>query len=358
MSETVCINGRFLTHRMAGIPRFGYEMCVALHRLGFPFTVVVPGNIVLSHDLPFDIVFHGKFRSHLWEQLDLPCFLRSRNYPLLISFSGLGPVYYRNHISTIHDMAFARHSEWFSNSYNIIYKFLTPVLARHAKKILTVSNFSKREITDCLHIDENKIAVIYNALSSSIHGSGTISQKNEGKSTITEHYILAVSSHDPRKNFLRIIQAFKALRRSDLKLYIIGDMPKVFRKENLSNHIDSSIRILGHVDDKALSHYYRHADLFVYPSLYEGFGIPPLEAMSHECPVLLSDIPPLREIYGNSAVYCDPYDINSIAVGMERLLSNAVLRENLLKQSREVLIRYSWEASAAKLVSVLNECLI
>jgi glycosyltransferase involved in cell wall biosynthesis len=356
MSETVCINGRFLTHRMAGIPRFGYEMCMALHRLNFPFTVVVPGDVILSQNIPFDVVFHGKFRSHLWEQLDLPRFLRSRNYPLLISFSGLGPVCYRNHISTIHDVAFMRHPEWFSSSYNIIYKSLTPILARHAKKILTVSNFSKREIEDCLHIGGDKIAVIYNALSSSIRCSETLLHKDEDGSTAGERYILAVSSHDPRKNFSRIIQAFKLLRRSDLKLYIIGDMPKVFRRENLSDDIDSNIRILGHVEDKVLSHYYRHAELFVYPSLYEGFGIPPLEAMAHECPVLLSDIPSLREIYRDSAVYCDPYDINSIAVGMECLLSDAVLRENLLKRGREVQIRYSWEASATKLVSVLSEC--
>jgi glycosyltransferase involved in cell wall biosynthesis len=346
-SKEIYINGRFLSHPMTGIPRFGYEMCLALQALSFPFTVVAPQNILPDYAIPFQLIQYGKGKSHVWEQIDLFRFVKSRGNPLLLSFSGLGPVFYKNHIATIHDIAFMRHPEWFSTGYNLVYRTMTPLLARNVKKILTVSSFSKDEITDCLKINPSKIEVVYNALSASV------CKPVDREGAPEERYILAVSSHDPRKNFIRIIRAFQELKIPGLKLYIIGNVSAVFNQENLDNHIDQNIRILGHVSDELLAYYYRHAGLFVYPSLYEGFGIPPLEAMSQGCPALLSDIPPLKEIYGDAAFYCCPEEVHSIAQGIHAILTDGMLRNSLIEKGFKKALQYSWEQSAKKVMKIV-----
>jgi glycosyltransferase involved in cell wall biosynthesis len=350
-SKEIYINGRFLSHPMTGIPRFSYEMCLALHNLGLPFTVIAPPAILPEYAIPFKLIQYGKRKSHAWEQIDLFRFVKSHQKPLLISFSGLGPVYYKNHIATIHDVAFMRHPEWFSRGYNLVYKTMTPILAKNAKKILTVSRFSKDEIVECLKVDPQKIEVVYNALSTSVCKPVDNEQAPE------ERYILAVSSHDPRKNFVRIIRAFRELDIPGLKLYIVGNVSNVFSHENLNDYLNENIRILGHVSDDLLSYYYRYASLFVYPSLYEGFGIPPLEAMSHGCPALVSDIPPLKEIYGDSAFYCSPEDVDSIAQGIRTVLADNALRDSLITKGLTKAHQYSWSQSAERVLEIIKQTL-
>ena len=349
-NKEIYINGRFLSHPMTGIPRFSYEMCMALHTLGVHFTVVAPGEIQTCYPIPFNLIRYGKLKSHGWEQIELYRFVKSRKNPLLISFSGLGPVFYKNHITTIHDVAFMRHPEWFSRGYNTIYNCMTPLVARSAKKILTVSHFSKQEIVECMDIRPDKIEVVYNALSQKVCGG----ENKESGPAADEKYILAVSSHDPRKNFTRIIEAFKKLSIPGLKLYIVGSVSKIFNKEDFSGILDENIRVLGHVSDEALAEYYRRASLFVYPSLYEGFGIPPLEAMSNRCPALVSDIPPLREVYADSVLYCNPLDSDSIAGGISIALNDEALRETLIKKGMERQSLYSWIESAKKVIRIID----
>lgn len=351
-NDPIYINGRFLSHPMTGIPRFSYEMCRAMHVLGLQFTVVAPGNVLPCYEPAFNVIRYGSLKSHAWEQVDLYRFLRKRGNPLLLSFSGLGPVYYKNHIATIHDIAFMRHPEWFSGGYNRIYKFMTPILAKKAGKILTVSRFSAGEIASCLRIDNSKIEVVYNALSEAVCCDDR--EKETALPFQGERYILAVSSHDPRKNFVHIVRAFKALRLPGLKLYIVGNVSSVFRKDNLNEWLDGDVRVLGHVSDEELSCYYRHASLFLYPSLYEGFGIPPLEAMSNACPVLVSDIPALKEVYGDSVAYCDPYSIESIASQTRRLLDNEEERQELREKGARKIREYSWERSARKVMEIIH----
>ena len=184
-NKEIYINGRFLAHPMTGIPRFSYEMCMALHTLGLDFTVVAPEGVQSSYDIPFKMIQYGKLKSHGWEQIDLYRFVKSRRNPLLISFSGLGPVFYKNHITTIHDVAFMRHPEWFSRGYNAIYNCMTPLVARNARKILTVSHFSKQEIMECMNIPSDKIEVLYNALSQQVCGS-----VNKGSLPAAYHHII------------------------------------------------------------------------------------------------------------------------------------------------------------------------
>jgi glycosyltransferase involved in cell wall biosynthesis len=346
----IYINGRFLSQPMTGIPRFGYELCLALLDLGLDFTVIIPQNILPTYELPFKTIQYGNLKSHLWEQIDLFLFLKSHHNPLLISFSGLGPVFYKNHIVAVHDLAFIQHPQWFSKTYYLIYKILTPIVVKNAKKIMTVSNSSKQEIIKYLKTDPDKIEVVYNALSNTFLKP---SSQNQDQSS-GEKYILAVSSLNPRKNFLRIIHAFRELNIPEIKLYIVGNTSGVFSSENVDKHITEDIRILGYVSDEELSNYYRHAQLFIYPSLHEGFGIPPLEAQSNGCPVVVSNIPALKEVYGDSVAYCDPYNISSIVSQMRNVLEDETLRNSLIRKGYEKILQYSWKQSAQKVIRLIK----
>ncbi len=342
----IYINGRFLTQKPTGVHRFSFEMCKALHTLGLDFVVLSPPHILDFYTCNFPIKIIGKTSSHLWEQIELPLFLKSKKSPLLISFMGLGCVLYSNQISTIHDVSFLRNPQWFSKAYYYFYKIMTPWMARKSKKIITVSNFSKHELIELLQINENKLCVIYNAVAKHFFEKSEILP-------INEPYILAVSSLDPRKNFSNLIHAFLKLQDLPHKLYIIGGNSSVFSTMNLP--ISDKIVFLNYVSNKELVGYYKNADLFVYPSLYEGFGIPPIEAMSQHCPVLVSDIDVLHEVCGEAAFYCNPYDINDIAEKIRFILhdSKAVYKKTTI--GKEHISKYSWSNSAKKLMKLIND---
>ncbi|MDR2056696.1 MAG: glycosyltransferase family 4 protein [Dysgonamonadaceae bacterium] len=346
----IYINGRFLTHHIAGIPRFSYEMCRAMSRSGMAITVVAPFDTPRK-DYPFPVEYYGKRKSHLWEQVDLYCFMKRKNGALLISFSGLGPVLYKNHLPTIHDLSFWRYPEWFSFSYTLVYKILTPILARKAVSVLTVSQFSKNEIVDLLKIKEDKVAVIPDAVPPELCPKQNETDRNNPE--WKERYVLMVSARDRRKNFSRTVEAFLSLNLENIKLYIVGDSGTVFKEKGMIDFHHPSIKLLGRVSDEDLSFYYRRAVFFAYPSMYEGFGLPPIEAMAQGCPVLASDIEPLREVCGEAAYYCNPKDTSSIAEGMKTLLTDNALRQHLIKAGYRQIKNYDWELSTQKIQTLL-----
>ncbi len=342
----IYINGRFLTQKPTGVHRFSFEMCKALHTLGLDFVVLSPPHVLDFYHCNFPIKIIGKTSSHLWEQIELPLFLKSKKSPLLISFMGLGCVFYSNQISTIHDVSFLRNPQWFSKAYYYFYKIMTPWMARKSKKIITVSNFSKHELIELLQINENKLCVIYNAVAKHFFEKSEILP-------INEPYILAVSSLDPRKNFSNLIHAFLKLQDLPHKLYIIGGNSSVFSTMNLP--ISDKIVFLNYVSNHDLVAYYKQASLFVYPSLYEGFGIPPLEAMSQQCPVLVSDIQVLHEVCKDAVFYCNPNDSNDIANQIHYILTNPSEVEIKKNIGLQHINNFSWKASASKLLEVIKE---
>lgn len=349
----IYINGRFLLQEQTGVNRFAYELCKVLHQSGIFFILLCPhGEIKTCYDTAgFSIKHCGWGKSHIWEQLFLPIFfLKTRGEHLLVNFTGIGPIALKNKIMTIHDLGFMVNPKWYSSSYILLYKTLTPLSAATSLKILTVSEFSKNEIIRLLNIEKEKIAVIYNAVSSSFTKPDTNPQEKK------EKYILAVSSIDPRKNFAALLQAFSMLEDTDLKLYIIGGQNRIYSTsvEQLSAHIPSEkIKWLGRVTDAELKHYYHHALCFVYPSLYEGFGIPPLEAMATGVPVVVSDIPPIREVCGDAALYADPLNPKDIARKIALLLHDKDLQCELREKGRSRYKKFNWNQSAQALSAII-----
>ena len=296
------INGRFLTRPMTGVERYAYNMCKAMAENHLPFTIICPHSPIQEcyniSILP--IIKYGYGSSHFWEQCILPFFfIKKKNY-MIICFTGLGSIFIRNKIMTIHDLSFLENPKWFSRSYFLWYKLMTPIAVKTSKHIITVSEYSKREIMRFYpFLKSQNISIIHNATDKKIFYSQPKS------SATTDCFVLAVSSLDPRKNFNRLIEAFSGI--SNCKLYIVGARHHVFTKQDNNSCGQDNIYYLGRVTDEELASLYNQAVCFIFPSLYEGFGLPPLEAMSCGCPVLASDIPVIREVCGEAVLYFDPY---------------------------------------------------
>lgn len=353
-NKTLYVNGRFLCNKMDGISRFSLEICKQLKRLGLDFKIVIPKWLEYENEESFEIIRFGSLKSHFWEQIDLLRFLKTKGNPLLLNLSGLGPLFYNNQIITIHDLSFYENKKWFSKSYTLFYSIATPVLARNALKILTVSNFSKIEIIKYLKIDEKKIEVIYNAAAddgeNSIHSRDVSPIVN---SVLNDKYVLAVSSIDPRKNLQRLIDSFLELNLENYKLVLVGKTSNHFNVKLSANF--KSVIFTGFVSDSELSILYKKCEFFIYPSLYEGFGIPPLEAMKNDCAVIVSEIPSLKEVCSDAALYVNPFDTESIKNGMLKIIEDSVLKEELKRKGSLRSEFFKWKDSGEKVHNLIKD---
>lgn len=347
----IFINGRFLTRPITGVGRFALELCKAMKHLGVEFTVLVPRKYenFLVNNYELTIKYIGFGDSHFWEQFSLGYFMLKHYKDLLISFSGLGPVVCRNHIMTIHDLSFFYEPKWFSKAYYYFYSYFTPIVAKNSKHIFTVSNFSKSEIVKYLRLNPEKISVIYNG--NSFVEASVYSNRNQGR------FILGVSSLDPRKNHQVLISAFNEVREEldlDLDLILVGKGENHFNF-GIQRGENDRIKFTGYITDEKLQWYYQNALLFVYPSLYEGFGIPPLEAIFFRCPVLISDIPVFKEIFDDTAVYFNPKSKEDLKSKIVSCL-NSMDEGYLTDEKRDfILSRYDWNKSALKVIKIVYD---
>jgi glycosyltransferase involved in cell wall biosynthesis len=226
--------------------------------------------------------------------------------------------------------------------------------------ILTVSDASKRDILHLFNVPADKIVVVYNAIDS--HFSMTPSE--EAIARVRERYqldhrfVLYVGNIKPHKNLVRLIEAFDELRTGDLedlKLLIIGDeisklpaLRRAVHRHKLHKHV----RFLGYLHGDQLAVLYRLASVFVFPSLYEGFGLPPLEAMASGTPVVTSNVSSLPEVVGDAAELVDPHDVGSIVDGLRRVLTDPARAAEMRRKGLERAREYSWERSVAKTLEV------
>lgn len=230
---------------------------------------------------------------------------------------------------------------------------------KHCLHIFTVSQHSKDELGLIYGIVKDKISVINNSVDSKFHHV-------EDKELIKESYILAASSSPtPNKNFEATIGAFMNVlkQNSNIKLYVFGDCKShkvsgyTMDVTPYKNH--PKIKFLGRVDDDMLVKVYSNAIAFIYPSRYEGFGIPPLEAQACGCPVVSSLLSSLPEVLGDSALLCDPNDHEALANALFSIISDDKQRKELIKKGYDNVKRFSWERSAERLVEdmlrVINE---
>ncbi|MFW6272734.1 MAG: glycosyltransferase family 4 protein [bacterium] len=303
----VYINGKFLLQNLTGVQRFATEVLKEFQKIYSDTIVILPKKSAIEFQkfFPGNYIEIGNAKNiNYWEQLELPKFLKKNKNSLLINFSGLGPVFYKNKIITIHDVSFLRNKGWFSKQYYLYYKFFTPISANRSRLLLTVSSFSRKEIVELLGVDKNKVHIIPNSYLSNVKSN--LAEK--------EKFILTVSSIEPRKNLETLLKAFQETSL-DLKLKIVGaSNKKIFNHSNLEENANHKrVEFLGYVTDEELLKLYNKALFFVFPSIYEGFGLPPLEAMANGCPTLVSNRTSLPEVCGDASLYFDPFDVSDLA---------------------------------------------
>src|SRR5678816_1348511 len=259
-------------------------------------------------------------------------------------------------VVTIHDCIHLMFPQYLPNRAAYAYARASMwAAARRSDRILTVSEASKRDILHFFNVKPEKIVVVYNAIDE--HFSATPSDEQVAR--IKERYqldhkfVLYVGNIKPHKNLVRLIEAFSQLRRThdDLKLLIIGDeisrLPALRRAVH-RNKLHKFVRFLGYLKDDTLTVLYRLASVFVFPSLYEGFGLPALEAMASGTPVVTSNVSSLPEVTGDAAVLVDPYDVGAIEAGIHRVLTDPVLAADMRRKGLLRARQFSWEQSVTK----------
>ncbi len=335
----IVINAKFLSQKLTGVHRYAIELCQHLPSEieGHEIVLLGPQNANSVQELQhLRLEKIGHLKGNWWEQIELPLYLRKNQNPLLLNFTGLSPFVYQNKCVFIHDLSFKHHPEWFSKKFSTAYNYLMPKVAHSAKLIGTVSQYSKNDLMESYDIVSEKIEVIYAAASNQF----------QNLHLPKEDFVLMVSSLDPRKNMKRAIEAFLQIE-TDWKLVIIGDKMKSFSNPELEKFIDHQrIIFTGYLSDDELVYYYNKAKIFLYPSLFEGFGIPPMEAQKCGTPAIVSEVTCLPEIYGNSVLYCNPYSLDSIKNTLQLLMTDETLQQGLVIKGHQNADRFSWKQSA------------
>ena len=334
------VNTRFLYQKITGVQR--YARNILAH---FPeYQSITPPNWASKG-----------IKGHIWEQSYLP--LKIKKNDLLWSPTNTGPLYLKQQVISLHDLSWLEHPEWFKKSFALQYKFIVSHLVRNCQHILTISKYTKEKIIEHYNIDESKISVVYCGMDiidekKVIHDH---SQKVVSLDT-NKPFLLFVGSIEPRKNIKRLLQAWKISKQSireNYNLVIVGSEGKVFKAQNIDFN-ESNIKILGYVSDSELSYLYKKASALIYPSLYEGFGLPPLEAMKNGLPVISSNVTALPEAVGDAALMCNPYSIDDIADKINLLLENETLQKEFTKKGYEQIKKFSWEKASKATYRILS----
>lgn len=351
----VCINGRFLGQRTTGVQRYARETIHALDRLlaksggaGLRWTVLVPRGTPIPAFCHLSAETLGHLQGHWWEQTELAWRTRNR---LLFSFGFTGPLLKRRQIITVHDAAVVRMPQSFTAGFRHAYRHLVRRIAARAPRTMSVSQFSASEAVACFAAPAERVRV-------TTEGWQHLQRIGADERLIDRHglrgqpYALAVSSPTPSKNFAVIERALALLGPDAPRCVVVGAAdPGVFRETRAA----ASLLHVGYVSDPQLKALYAHATGFIFPSLYEGFGIPPLEAMASGCPVIASTAPALREVCADAALYFDPTQPGELAAQLRRLFADPALREHLRSAGVRRLEHFSWERAAALNLAAIQE---
>jgi glycosyltransferase involved in cell wall biosynthesis len=279
---------------------------------------------------------------------------------------GLGCPY----VLTVHDLLEHMYgSRDLSSLRRNLHFYLTRRVLRKAARVIAVSQFTKNEIEKLLAIPDARLEVVYNAIDERfLHGHANEADREliAQRYLVNYPFILYAGAIRPHKNVVRIIEAFSALKSElqkeqqypDLKLIIIGDdlssHPRL-RRTVIRGCVQNDVRFLGFVPIEVLRIFYDVAKVFVFPSLYEGFGLPPLEAMAHGTPVVTSNTSSLPEVAGGAALLVNPENVFEIRRGLQRALLDATLRERMKQRGYEQAQRFSWTSSVSRILEIYRE---
>lgn len=343
----IIVNGRFLLHRITGVERYAREILSELDKICLPgeFILAIPPgveNVPNFNNIKVEKV--GKMHNRLWEHFSFSHYVHKMG-GLSLNLCNVSPLFCPG-VTVICDMKIKAYPQFFSKKFLLWYNILFSNTMRYAKKIITISEFSKNEILKYYHIQEDKIIVIP-------CGWQHINRIKYDESALlkygleTKKYYFSLSSMDPNKNFKWVAEV---ARKNPAYVFAIGGSinHEVF-KSGLGFEMPYNMKLLGYVTDEEAKTLMRDCKSFIYPSFYEGFGMPPLEAAASGCcSVVISDIPVMHEIFGNDSgvefVSCnesDSFKVDIMQMGRFPM--------------KNVLNKYAWSKSASILYETLKE---
>ena len=352
----IFINGRFLSQSLSGVQRFALEIVKAIDALietdqmpaalrKASWTLLIPPNCTTDIQLRnIRLSEVGRRTGHAWDQIDLAWASRSG---ILLSLCNSGPIFHRKHHVVIHDAQVFRHPEFFSRKYAFFHRGLGRLLAL-TSRIMTVSEFSRSELSEILSLSSDDIVVCPN---SADHLAGIDADEFvlERFSLARGRFFLMLGSLKKNKNIEVAVAAANSIPE-EYPLVIVGSKnEKIFSGGGLDTSrgaLQQNVIFTGELSDRAIVALYRHATAFVFPSLYEGFGVPVLEAMLFGCPLIVSDIQVLHEICGDAADYVDPRSPQELASLMDARTEKGGLTDRERSKQQARLSRYSWHSSA------------
>ncbi len=361
------INGRFLVAKQTGVQRAAYNLLISLLEIDKQNTYIIftgeeqssnPAWKKPNVEMVYSNIKSGEnIKNHLWEQFILPTLALNAKVDLLHSPANMAPLMFKGRsIVNIHDLCFIVNPQWYSFAFRSLYSLLIPKIARSASRVITNSNNSRNDIFQYCGIDSNKVNLIYWAVDESFREDDS----SFHATLASDDFILYVGSLEPRKNISNLILAYEKFREQHpstrTKLCLIGGENPLFAAVKLeAKRFKDDIFLLGYVDETLLRYCYRKARCVVYPSLYEGFGLPPLEAMACGAPVITSCTSSLPEVVGKAALLVNPLDINQIADAMYQVISDPKLAERLSQLGLERVKQFSWSTVARHTLSIYYE---
>ncbi len=315
-------------------------------------------NVKLVPKVLNEYGFKGNLFRLLWHQANLRASLESESISVFYSPVPEGMLYpVCKQIITVHDILPLLFTEVYPR-IKYYFRFILPRLIKASNAVIVDSKSTKKDIEKHYNISDKPIHVIYPGYGDNVFRPTSVELvKNTTEKYGLQEYILCVGETRPYKNIRRLIKAFARVPLPSLKLAIVGKLNRLDKDllglpQQLG--IPDKVKFLGYVPDEDLAALYGGAGAFVFPSLYEGFGIPPLEAMACGCPVVVSDAASLPEVCGDAACYVDPYDTDSIAEGIYKVIVDADLGESLRNKGLERVKAFSYRKTADEIMKIIN----
>ena len=360
----IAVNTRFIvTGQLEGYGYFTKEVFFLLahnhpeHQFIFFFDRPFDTSLIFPKNVT-PVIVPPKARHALsfrwWFDVKIPLALKKYKADVFVSPDGFCSLFTKvPQVLVIHDLAFIHHPKFIPTIHRIFYKRYTPLFLKKASVVATVSEFSKNDIIDQYHVDEQKIINVSSA-AKTIFQPVEWDEKEAIKTEYAEgcEYFVFVGGIHPRKNLLNLLKAFslfKKRQRSNMKLLVAGRMAWDYDKitEKMETYkFRQDVKLLGYVGEAALAKLVAAAYALVFPSYFEGFGVPILEAMQSHVPVITSNTSSMTEIGEEAALYADPTDAADIADQMKRIFTNENLRGQLVEKGKVVASKYRWQRTS------------
>lgn len=360
MYKTIAFNGKFFGAAPTGVHRVAEQLIAATDALiaeqrgsDADYALLIRNSVrVPSYRKIMCIRENPRVRRMhriAWEQLYLPL---ARREDFILNLCNLGPLYHRDSATLIHDAQVYSAPESYSRSFRLWYKFLFFFIGRRHKLIVTVSEFSKRELVHYGVATADKIVVVHNGCDHVLQirpDEGQLATLNLTRG----RYVLALANTQKHKNIALLLRAFAAPELKDAALVLFGGASQA-DFENGGHVVPPNVRFAGRVTDSELVGLMANAGALAFPSLTEGFGLPPLEAMALGCPVVAAPFGALPEVCGDAALYADPFDPHAWSQKIRTVLDDSAVRQSLIAAGHRQAGIFTWKRAARNLFEAVN----